>query len=185
MLKIKAYAARAFKRARELGSLIIVFGSGAARMVPDGWPREKAEEQLVEVIRLIGPLARAQAMTLALEPLNRGESNILNSVAEGLEFMRRAKAAGVTILCDYYHLALEKEPLENLDAAKGLLSHVHIAEPEGRTPPRPGMTDFRPFFRKLKDIGYNARIAIECNWQSIQKELAPSLAFLRRQWAEA
>jgi sugar phosphate isomerase/epimerase len=183
--RIKAYAARAFKRAKEMGSSVIVLGSGEARNVPDGWPREKAEEQFVEAIRMLGPLAKSFTLTVALEPLHRGESNILNTVAEGMEYLRRARVAGATILCDFYHMALENEPLEALDGTARLLSHVHAAEPQGRIAPRPGGTSLRPFFAKLKAIGYDKRISLECSWEDLRKQLRPTLDFLRSEWEAA
>jgi len=185
MLKIKAYMARVCKRCREMGSSILVFGSGGARNIPDGWPREKAEEQFVEVMRLMGPLAREAGITIALEPLNRSESNILNSVAEGLEYLRRARAAGMTILCDFYHMAVENETLETLGQAGKLLSHVHLAEPKGRVAPRPGGTNLRPFFAALKGIGYDRRISLECSWENLAAQLGPTLEYLRAEWAAA
>jgi D-psicose/D-tagatose/L-ribulose 3-epimerase len=184
-LKIKAYAAKACKRCREMGSSVLVFGSGAARRIPDGWPREKAEEQLVETLRVIGPLAREAGLTIALEPLNRGESNILNSVAEGLEYLRRARTAGLTMLCDFYHMALENEPIDVLDQAGKLLSHVHVAEPNGRVAPKPRGTDLRPFFAKLKGIGYDKRISLECSWEDLGAQLPATLEYLRATWQAA
>jgi len=183
--RIKAYAAQACKRAKEMNSSVIVLGSGGARNVPDGWPRDKAEEQLIEVIRMLGPLARMSSLTIALEPLNTGESNILNCITVGMNYLRRARTAGVSILADFYHMALEEEPLDALDEAGRLLSHVHIAEPKGRIAPRPGGTNLRPFFAKLKAIGYDKRISLECSWEDLKKQLRPTLDFLRSEWEAA
>jgi len=185
LASVKAYAARACSRASQMGSAVIVFGSGGARKVPDGWPRDKAETQLVEAMQVVGPVAAASGITIAMEHLNRGETNILNSLDEGMEYIRRASAPGISILCDFYHFTLQKEPLESLARTKGLLTHVHIAEPVGRVPPGPGMTDYRPFFRGLKAIGYDARISIECGWTDINAQLAPTLDFLRKEWNAA
>jgi D-psicose/D-tagatose/L-ribulose 3-epimerase len=185
MNRIKAYAARACKRAREMGSSVIVLGSGAARNIPDGWPRDKGEEQLIEVVRMLGPLARALSLTIALEPLHTGESNILNSVAVGMHYLRQARTAGVTMLADFYHMTLEDEPLDVLDETARLLSHVHVAEPQGRVAPRPGGTDLRPFFAKLKAIGYDKRISLECSWEDLKKQLRPTLDFLHSTWDAA
>jgi sugar phosphate isomerase/epimerase len=185
LARVKAYAERACRRARDMGSSIIVFGSGGARKVPDGWPRDMAEAQLVEAMCAVGPVAKASGITIAMEHLNRSESNILNSLDEGMEYIRRANAPGISILCDLYHFALEKEPLESLVRTKGLLTHVHIAEPVGRVAPQPDMTDCRPFFRTLKSIGYDARISIECTWTDMQAQLAPALEFLRKEWKAA
>jgi sugar phosphate isomerase/epimerase len=185
LARLRAYTERACNRARELGSAVIVFGSGGARNFPAGWLREKAEEQLVEAMRVVGPVAHAAGVTIVMEPLNKAESNILNTVPEGVALLGRAKVPGLAMLCDFFHMAVDKEPLEDLDAAKGLLAHVHIAEPAGRIAPAPGMTDYRPFLRKLKELGYDGRISLECGWKDLKTQLAPSLEFLRREWQAA
>lgn len=182
---VRSYVERACARARQMGSSVIVFGSGGARKVPDGWPREKGEEQLVESMRVIGPVAKAAGITVVMEPLNRGETNLLNSTAEGLGYIRRAAAPGIAILADFYHFTLEKEPLDDLDRAGPLLAHVHMAEPVGRIAPGPAMTDYRPFFHRLKAIGYDARISLECGWKDIRTQLGPTLEFLRKDWKAA
>ncbi|HUX02311.1 MAG: sugar phosphate isomerase/epimerase family protein [Phycisphaerae bacterium] len=183
--RIKVYATRVFERARRMQSRIIVLGSGGARTVPDGWPRQRAEEQLVEVLRAIGPIAKAHRITVVIEPLRRQESNILNTVREGLDTIARAGTEGIAVLCDFYHMAVENEPLEHLDGARGLLRHVHIAEPAGRVPPGPGMTDYRPFLAKLRAIGYDGRISLECSWTDMRAQLGPAIRFLRCQWDAA
>jgi len=183
--RLAAYAARACRRAAAMGSTIIVFGSAGARNVPDGWPRDRAEEQIVAAMRVVGPVAHAAGITIAIEPLNRGESNIMNSTAEGLEYLRRAGASGLAILFDLYHFLVEKESPEAIALLKGMLVHTHVAEPAGRAPPQPGMTDLVPYFAALKAIGFDGRMSIECNWKDSRSELGPALAFLRKEWAAA
>ncbi|HUS46370.1 MAG TPA: sugar phosphate isomerase/epimerase family protein [Phycisphaerae bacterium] len=183
--RLETYAGRAFRRARCMGASVIAFGAGGARNVPPGWPRESGEEQLVEAMRLIGPLAQAEGITVAMEPLRRAETNILNSVAEGLELIARAGTPGIAILCDFYHMAQENEPLEHLNEAADLLVHGHMADPETRGPPGPGEVNYRPFFAKLKEIGYGGRISLECQWNEVKSQLGPTLKFLRREWEAA
>ena len=182
---LATYAERACRRARSSGASVIVFGSGAARKVPDGWPRERAEEQFVEAMRLTGRAAAAAGITIAMEPLCRAETNILNSLSEGLALLDRARAPGLAILCDLYHLAAEQEPLADLDAAAGRIAHIHVGDPVDHGPPRPGGTACREFFAKLKAIGYDGRVSLECGWSDMRKELAPTLEFLRREWRAA
>lgn len=78
---------KAFGRLARLGTQIVVFGSGGARRVPDGFSREAAFEQLVDFGRRIAPEARAHGITVAIEPLRREETNIINSAAEGLKLV--------------------------------------------------------------------------------------------------
>jgi len=183
--RLRGYADRACRRAAAMGSDFIVLGSGAARMVPEGWPRAAAEDQFVQAVRVLGPIAHDAGVTIVLEHLNRGESNILNSLPEALDYRRRARAPGVAVLCDLFHFTLEDEPLESIDACRGVLEHVHIAEPQGRVPPHAGGMNYRPFLARLKAIGYDRRISIECNWKDMRAELGPALEFLRKEWAAA
>jgi sugar phosphate isomerase/epimerase len=182
---IKDYAMRTCSRAQEMGSEFIVFGSGGARSIPDGWPRDKGEAQFVEALRELAPIAAAAGQTVVLEPLNRGESNILNTMTDGLDLMRRAAVPNITVLCDFFHFALDNEPMENLDACRGLITHAHLAEPVGRVAPHPGGTDLKPWFRKLKEIGYGRRLSIECSWTDMAAQLAPTIEFLRKEWDAA
>lgn len=185
METIRQYSQRTMDRMKALGSTILVFGSGVARMVPEGWPRAKADDQIVEILKLMTPMARAAGIEIVLEPLNRGESNLLNTLPEGLEYMRRAPLPGLSMLVDFFHFGLDGEPIDDIDLVRGVLKHVHIGEPAGRVPPMPGLTDWKPYFRKLKKIGYDDRIAIEVKWTDMKAELKPSLDYLRREWAAA
>jgi len=60
-----------------------------------------------------------------------------------------------------------------------------VADPLGRIAPHPGGTNLRPFFAKLKAIGYDKRISLECSWEDLKKQLRPTLEFLRSEWEAA
>ena len=68
---LEAYATRAFARAQTAGVDVIVFGSGGARAIPEGYSRDAAWEQLVAFTKMIAPVAAAHAVTVVVEPLNR------------------------------------------------------------------------------------------------------------------
>src|SRR5690606_6622012 len=101
--RLMRYGETVFRRAMEVALTIIVFGSAGARMVPEGFPIAKAFEQYVELLRRYGPLAEANGVTLVVEPLNRGECNLVNTVIEGAEAVRRANTPGVQLLVDIFH----------------------------------------------------------------------------------
>ena len=73
-----AHVKKAFDRLAKLGTQIVVFGSGGARRVPDGFPKDQVFQQLVELGRRIAPEARARGITVAVEPLRHEETNIIN-----------------------------------------------------------------------------------------------------------
>ncbi len=180
--RIRRYLHTAFERASALGGEVIVFGSGGARTVPEGFPREVAWEQLVQFVRWAGDAAQAVGMQLAIEPLHRGESNVINSVIEAVELAKAADHPAVRVLADLYHLIVEDEPIQDLTLAGGMLAHVHVAD-TGRRFPGSGSYPYPAFFGALKAIGYDQRISVECHWDDFAAECPRALAFLRQAWA--
>ena len=69
--KILEFSETAFRRAHLAGVKIIVFGSGGSRKIPDGFPREKARGQFIDLCSKMGPIAAKYDVTIVLEPLNR------------------------------------------------------------------------------------------------------------------
>ena len=178
---LDAYVATACRRAGAAGVKIIVFGSGGSRRVPEGFDHAAAGEQLADHLKRWGPLVAAAGVTLALEPLNRTECNIVNSLAEGADLVRRAGHPSIRLLADTYHMAVEGEGPQAIRQAAGLIVHVHCAEGNGRGPLGATGEDHRGYFRALKDVGYDARVSIEAKWTAFQAQLGPALAELRRQ----
>ena len=179
--KILAYARTAFARAQQVGSTIIVFGSGKARRVPEGFSVEAATAQFVELLKRMGPIAAEYGITIVIEPLNKKECNFINTVAEGTDIARRVNHPNICVLADIYHMALEEEGPESIVAAGPLLRHVHIAEKEGRARPGTAPYDFVPYFAALKQIGYSGGISFECRWKNMDEEMAPALAYVKEQ----
>lgn len=184
LAKVEAYMANALARAGRAGTRTLVFGSGGARNVPDGFDRAKAREQIVAFLKASMPYAQKAGVTIVAEPLNKGECNIINSVAEAMEYVRAVDHPNFRCLVDSYHFWLEREPLSNLEAAMPFIRHVHLADEQGRVAPGvSGNSDYRPFFRALKNGGYDGHISIEC--KVTPEEYAPVLAYVKREWDAA
>ncbi|MCX5649049.1 MAG: sugar phosphate isomerase/epimerase [Planctomycetota bacterium] len=177
--RLKTYVTRACERAKRVGSSIIVWGSGGSRKIPDGWDRAKAEEQYVAALGLAGPIAAAQGLTLALEPLPTRETNIANTTVEAMGYIRKAGAEGIALMVDLRHFTTMNEPLENLDACKNLLVHSHVGDPLSN-PDR-----LKQQLGRLKANGYAARMSIEGGVKDLKNGLKPAMEVLRRTWAEA
>ena len=173
------YADVAFRRAKQIGIRVIVLGSAKSRKIPDGFSREKAEAQFVDVLKRMGPLAEAQGVTVAIEPLNRKESNFINTVVEGAAIAEKANHPAIRLLADMYHVLRNEESPDDLRKVGPFLVHCHIAEKEGRTAPGVNGQDFRPFFAALRAAGYKGRVSIEGKWKPDQ--LPKAFATLREQ----
>jgi sugar phosphate isomerase/epimerase len=170
MPALTAYAETALERARQAGVKVIVFGSGGARRIPEGFERQAAEAQLVNFGRMLGPLARQAGVMIAVEPLNRKECNILNSVAESALYVRKVDHPSFRLLVDAYHWALEDESPQAIADNGDLLVHAHIATKTSRLPPGAEDFDFLPFFQALSQARYNERISIEAKLPPIDDQ---------------
>lgn len=176
-----AYVKKAFERMSRLGVRIVVFGSSAARNFPEGFSKDEAFRQLVDFLKRTGPEARARGITVAIEPLRRQESNIINTAAEGLELVLAVADPNVDLMIDYYHLAQEKEDPAVVLRASEHIRHLHVANPEGRVfPLRADESDYAPFFENLRKIGYKARISVEASSKDFAAEAPRAISLLRR-----
>ena len=184
-VRLDGYAQTVFRRAREVGMKLIVFGSAGARMVPEGFPAAQAFEQYVELLRRFGPMAEANGVTIVVEPLNRGECNLVNTVMEGAEAVRRADHPSVKLLVDLFHMLRNGESPDDIVKVGALIRHAHLAENKDRAAPGTHGEDFRPYLRALRQTGYRDRIALEPIWTDLPRELGPALAALRQQLLDA
>jgi sugar phosphate isomerase/epimerase len=177
---LRAYLQRAFSRAAMLGGKVVVFGSGGARTSPDGWSLDDAASQLDDACRIAGELAAGEGLTIAIEPLNRKETNLVTSVADASAVAERVALPTVRVLSDLYHVMEEGESLADTAAAGPNLAHAHIAEPHSRRMPRPGVHEAActAFLAALRDGGYDERVSLECR-ESSPEAATVAIAMLR------
>ncbi len=166
---ITAYIKEAFRRIGALGVKRVVFGSAGAKNVPQGYDYGKAFDEIVAVLKEAGPLADAVDCTIAIEPLNHGEANIIFTTADGALLAQAADHPRVRLLVDYYHYVLEGDRLVPPTAA--LLCHCHFADPEGRRYPREWKPEFAAFTAELERWGYQERMSIEANPERGEEDL--------------
>ena len=176
--RIERYLRTAFERIEELGGEIVVFGSGLARWVPDGFPMDEANDQIVEFVTLAGQVAGIHGITVAVEPLNPKESNIINSVKEGLEIVKKADHPFVKLLADLYHIEEAGEPMSNVAEAGDEIVHTHTAD-TGRRYTGSGSYPHKEYLGALKSVGYDDRLSVECEWEDFTSECNQALMFLR------
>lgn len=141
---------------------------------------------LVDTLPGIGEHAVKHNTHVIMEPLNRNEAFFLRQVADAASIARDCKSPGITVMGDFYHMFIEEpSDLGAFISGGPLVRHVHLAS---RTRVLPGQ-DERSFvdgFRGLKWIGYRGYCSFECGVKGdAETEFPKSMAFLRRQWAEA
>jgi D-psicose/D-tagatose/L-ribulose 3-epimerase len=182
MNALKAYMTFTLDRCSQLGTQIVVWGSASSRNVPDGYSRDQAWRQMEVFLQNAGDLARSRNIVVAVEPLRRPDSNIINTGAEALRLVEQVNHPNVKMIIDYYHMRSEKEDPDILLKAAGQIVHIHFANPNGRRWPKLPDEDpeYTRFFELLKRIEYNKGISIEGRG-TLDADGEASLAFFRRE----
>jgi len=171
---------KAFDRLARLGVEIVVFGSGGARRVPDGFPPDEAFQQLVEFGRRVAAAAQRRRITVVIEPLRKQETNIVNSANEGLTLVQAINEPAFQLMIDFFHLASEHEDPAIVLRAGAHLRHLHMANPNGRVYPLEWTEfDYAPFFGNLRQAGYNKRISVEASAKNFAAEAPRAIGLLR------
>ena len=177
--RLDNYLAAATERAAELSGEIIVFGSGGARRVPEGFSRTRAHDQILEFLETAANYAGKHGLVIAIEHLNRAETNMITSIAEAVQFADELGKPEVQVLVDFYHQMLEGEAFDAIVRAGERIVHVHVADTD-RLYPGSGRYDYRRFARTLADAGYNKRVSVECNFRDFDREVPQSIQFLQK-----
>lgn len=162
--RIHEYLEHAFARARRLGVEVVVFGSAGARNMPEGFDIDVAWRQIGNFLRIAQGHAQDFGITIAIEPLRRAESNIINLVSEAVLIASLMQLKNVRALGDTYHMAMCSEPLSALTQAGHMLAHVHTANALGRVLPKQGDGEnYVGIFEALRAGGYDARVSCEAS----------------------
>jgi sugar phosphate isomerase/epimerase len=160
-------AGQARLRLRELvdfaagvGAPLVTVGSFRGRLASVG---AQGRDQLVAILREGAVYAAARNVGLALEPLNRYESDVVNNAEEGLAFGAEVGHPALGLLLDTYHVNIEErswtEPFRRVMAA-GRLFHVHLGD-NNRLPPGRGLIDFPAIVATLREIEYKGYLSAE------------------------
>ena len=148
--------------AARLGNHIVTIGAFR------GWAKDVgsvgiAEEILADMFNKLDPKLSEYGIKVAIEPVNRGQTDIFNTCAETLSFIERVGSPNLGLLFDTYNgNATEDDPLKALETAikAGKLLHFHIADTD-RLVPGDGKIDFAAHLGVLKACGYEGYLSGE------------------------
>jgi sugar phosphate isomerase/epimerase len=127
-------------------------------------PRTPAEDRevLLEALAELGEHARRAGVLLLLEPLNRYEDHMVNTLAQGAELIAAVGSPGVRLLADTYHMNIEEaDPCAALRSVAGVLAAVHLSD-SNRHQPGAGHVAFAAVLRTLGDVGFTGTLSVEC-----------------------
>ncbi|CAN5566035.1 hypothetical protein BH10BAC4_BH10BAC4_21110 [soil metagenome] len=175
------YTKAIFARCKAIGVKMIVWGSGGARRVPEGFDQAKATEQFTSLAGSLAVEAAKYNITIVIESLNSSETNFLNTLEEVYEVVKKVDHPNLKMNADFYHMMRENESPDIIIKAAKYIAQCEIAEKEKRTPPGTIGDDFRPYLKALKDIKYKGAIVLECNFQDLTVQAKPGYDALQKQ----
>ena len=179
---IMDWAEIAFRRAQQAGIPHIVLGSGGARRFPEGFSKQEATQQFIALCKRLGPLAQKYNVTVVVEPLNKGETNLINSLKEGAEVVEAVNHPNIQLLCDIYHMLRENEPASEIIKYGKYIKHCHIAENVNRAAPGTNGEDFTEYFKALKHIKYTGCISIESRFDDFETQIVSAIQYMQQQY---
>jgi sugar phosphate isomerase/epimerase len=179
--RIQRYLARVAEVTEAAGAAIVILGGGWARNVPEGWSRDRAHDQFLEMVSWCTDALDGTGIMLALEAQNHNETNFMTTIAEAVEIAKIIDRPDVRVIADIYHLYMEPEPFDVVTTSADWIVHVHLSDTERKTPGTASY-DFDPLFDRLKASGYRGRLSIECFAEIPEPEMRRTRAFVKRGW---
>ena len=176
--RLRRYLDALFARVEAFRAPLVVFGRGKARSCPEGMDFAEGCRQLAEITQIMGEVAEPHGITIAIEPLNQSETNMITSVGEAAMLAAWIHRPNVKVLADGFHMFKEGESMNNIRRV-GELAHTHIATREGRRYPLEKDPLLEEFFRALADMGYDGRMSIEGGTDNLEEDGARAIATLR------
>jgi sugar phosphate isomerase/epimerase len=159
--KILQYAAK-------LGAKGIVvpaaWGMFSLRLPPMVPPRSSEQDRaaLLDSLSKLDKVAEETGTFVFLEPLNRYEDHMINTLETARGLIEEGKFNNVKLTADFFHMNIEEKNIaDSIINNKELVGHVHLADSH-RYQPGDGHMDFLSGFNALKSIDFDGYMAFEC-----------------------
>jgi D-psicose/D-tagatose/L-ribulose 3-epimerase len=167
--------------AAQLGSEVVcgpMYSSVGKAHLEDSETREKEWILAIFEIRELADYASGKGVKLALEPLNRFETDMINTVSQGLMFINDVGRNNVGFHLDTFHMHLEeKSSPDAIHLAGKKIFHFHACEND-RGVPGTGQVHWQEIAPALKSVDYQGPIVIE-SFTSQVKEIARAVCIWR------
>ena len=136
-----------------IGSMQGRWGGDVDKATAFGWLRDALNE--------LGEHAKEAGLPLFYEPLNRYETNMVNTTAEGIDLLGSLSTRNVKLLSDLFHMNIEEVDIaEALSMGKDHIGHIHFVD-TNRRPAGAGHMVYKPIIAALRDIGYQGYLSAE------------------------
>lgn len=180
------------ERMAEVGGKGIVapaaWGMFSLRLPPMVPPRNEKEDEMIllDSLQQLNSVAAKHEVSLFLEPLNRYEDHMINTLQKAGYYIKKGSCSNVRIIADFYHMNIEEARMdESLKQYQHAIGHIHLADSH-RYQPGTGHLDFEKNFRALKEMDYAGAMAFECRviGNDANAAYARSLKYIKNIYAD-
>lgn len=118
-------------------------------------------DRMIEGLAQVAPLARAAGQTFAVEPLNRFETDMLNTTRQGVTLVDTVNDAGLGLMLDTFHMNMEDQSIPDAIRLAGKRTVHFQANENHRGFPGTGNMDWPAIMRALHQVGYTGPVSLE------------------------
>jgi len=123
--------------------------------------RQRVLEHIAVTFKDIGKFGNDLGVRLALEPLCRYDTHLINTSKQGMQLVEKIGEENVGLLLDTFHLNIEEKSFSNaITLAGDKLFHLHACEND-RGAPGSGLVQWEQVAEAVDSIKYKGWIAIE------------------------
>jgi len=167
--------------AAEVGSSFVsgpmYSATGKARLLSTE-ERKQQFNWAVESLGIVAKYAQTRKVGLAIEPLNRFETDLINTLEQGVALCKAINLPNVGLLIDTFHMHIEEKSLSSaIEDAAPYIFHVQASENDRGTPGK-GQVRWDEMFMALSKIDYKGQIVIESFLPTV-KEIAKAVSAWR------
>jgi D-psicose/D-tagatose/L-ribulose 3-epimerase len=144
-------------------------------------PSQQKQERalVVKNLKELARYAASRGRQICIEPLNRFETDFLNTCDQGLKLIRAVGSPAVRLHLDTFHMNIEeKNQAASIRKAGKLLAHFHACGSDRGTPGNDHI-DWKPIVAALKSVGYKGDVVIE-SFTTDVKVIARAAAIWRK-----
>jgi sugar phosphate isomerase/epimerase len=158
------------------------FGMFSRRLPPFQPPRSEAEDRkvLLEGLFILGEHASKAGALVLLEPLNRFEDHMVNTLDQAASLVGELGMASVAVIADTFHMSIEEKDVgASLRQHRDVVKHIQLGD-SNRLEPGAGHYDWSETIRALSQIDYGGWMVMECGLSGPPAQVLPGVAQLLR-----
>jgi sugar phosphate isomerase/epimerase len=161
-----------------------IIGSMQGR-APEGSERAGALGRLAEALNELGEYARQYRVPLIYEPLNRYETDLVNTIDDAARLLDALSTDNVRLLADLFHMNIEETDVAAaIRGAAQWIGHVHLAD-SNRRPAGNGHIDYGPIAAALHDIDFQGYASAEAlPWPDTETAARQTLSVFHRYFCQ-